>query len=402
MKYPRLYLAVDNCFASKRWTRPAQWMALVKELGVQYIEASADNECDPLYTTPAYLQDWAQAVKQEAGKQGMKIANLFSGHGTYSTLGLAHSDARVRQHLAEEWIKPFLHLAKELGSGMGFYCHAFNITDLQSSTVYNEKVGELYATLSELNAYNRQLGGGALALEQMYTPHQYPWTIGTTLELMRQTQLYTALDTGHQTGQARFVRPGEEQVARACLSKEYLWVGTDHAHELLYTAQKGGLQPGQAASQIARDMEKNPHLFAKPGDGDLYQWAASLGRHCPIVHLQQTNGVSSSHNAFSFTAHQHDKVWPAKLLQALKASYDQEDKGDIPCCSDMYLTLELFFPTNAYPAEIYAKMKESIAYWRAYIPEDGMRLNEAVDLLEREDARESSYHYNRLAGELHK
>jgi len=33
MEYPRIYLAIDNCFASKRWTTPAEWMDIAKEAG---------------------------------------------------------------------------------------------------------------------------------------------------------------------------------------------------------------------------------------------------------------------------------------------------------------------------------------------------------------------------------
>ena len=46
---PKLSLAIDNRFASKRWTRPADWMQLIKDLGITLVEASADTECDPLY-----------------------------------------------------------------------------------------------------------------------------------------------------------------------------------------------------------------------------------------------------------------------------------------------------------------------------------------------------------------
>ena len=48
MKDPKIYLAIDNCFGSKRWTEPREWMDTIKSLGVYYVEASADTECDPL------------------------------------------------------------------------------------------------------------------------------------------------------------------------------------------------------------------------------------------------------------------------------------------------------------------------------------------------------------------
>lgn len=32
--YPKLYLAIDNCFASKRWTEPAEWADVIRDLGL--------------------------------------------------------------------------------------------------------------------------------------------------------------------------------------------------------------------------------------------------------------------------------------------------------------------------------------------------------------------------------
>ncbi|MBL8120181.1 MAG: hypothetical protein JNJ78_21800, partial [Anaerolineae bacterium] len=94
--FPRIYLALDNCFASKRWTQPHEWMQIAREAGVFAIEASADNECDPLYNTPETLNDWLKAVESATEQSGVRVVNLYSGHGTYATLGLAHHDVRVR------------------------------------------------------------------------------------------------------------------------------------------------------------------------------------------------------------------------------------------------------------------------------------------------------------------
>lgn len=55
MTDPKIYLAVDNCFASKRWTKPAEWMELLGRMGIACVEASADNECDPLYMDKEYI-----------------------------------------------------------------------------------------------------------------------------------------------------------------------------------------------------------------------------------------------------------------------------------------------------------------------------------------------------------
>ena len=113
---PRLYLAVDNCFASKRWTKPAEWMHMLKSMGIRFVEASADNECDPLYMSEEYMERWVEEVKSESEKTGVKVANMYSGHGTYATLGLAHHDKSVRDRIQHEWIKP---MARDCGANRG-------------------------------------------------------------------------------------------------------------------------------------------------------------------------------------------------------------------------------------------------------------------------------------------
>ena len=66
--YPEIFLALDNCFASKRYTDPHDWMNLIRDIGINYVEASADNECDPLYLGNDYLNRGVETVSAESAK----------------------------------------------------------------------------------------------------------------------------------------------------------------------------------------------------------------------------------------------------------------------------------------------------------------------------------------------
>ena len=175
--YPRVHLAIDNCFASKRWTRPSEWMTIVENLGIKYVEASADTECDPLYMESGYLEDWIDEVRTQSDHRDVRVSNLYSGHGTYATLGLAHTDVRIRDRFQHDWVEALVRIAEKLGAGVGFYCHAFNDDLLQSNADYTAMVDELYGRFSELAAFADSHGETLLGVEQMYAPHQIPWTI---------------------------------------------------------------------------------------------------------------------------------------------------------------------------------------------------------------------------------
>ena len=102
---PKIYLAIDNCFASKRWTQPREWMRVIRELGLTGVEASADTECDPLYMGAEFTRDWIEDVKRQCAQTGCVVRNVYSGHGTYATSGLSHYDRRVTERFRDAWMK---------------------------------------------------------------------------------------------------------------------------------------------------------------------------------------------------------------------------------------------------------------------------------------------------------
>lgn len=171
---PEIYLAIDNCFASKRYTEPGDWMNLNRDLGIYYVEASADTECDPLYMGRDYLRRWVDKGKEASGKFGVSVCNLYSGHGTYSTLGLSHTDPLVRERILNDWLKPMIETAAALDAGLGFFCHAFANPVLQSPVLFEEYKNELINNLAETARFSYLAGCKTIGIEQMYSPHQVP------------------------------------------------------------------------------------------------------------------------------------------------------------------------------------------------------------------------------------
>ena len=385
MRYPKIYLAIDNCFASKRYTDPSDWARVIRELGLTYVEASADNECDPLYSGPEYIAWWTGEVKKATEKHGVVVANLYSGHGTYATLGLAHTHPIIRDRFLNNWLKPMAKTAGALGAGLGFFCHAFTDAVLQDPALYREAEKTLYENLAELAAFGKKDNLGVLGLEQMYTPHQIPWTVAGAERLMREiyriggAPFYLTVDVGHMNGQRKFVRPSDEALValherfRAGEALPELSLGPEKAVKLFESSETLPLR------ELNAIMDEYPYMFAPLEDGDPYRWLSHLGGYSPIVHLQQTDGKSSPHWAFTKENNARGIIEPAKVLKAIKQHYDsQPGEGLPPLLPDLYLTLEIFTGTADLNRAVLQRIRESVVYWRRFIPEDGLTLDKLV------------------------
>ena len=65
-------------------------------------------------------------------------AVVHSGHGTYATLGLSHTDYDVRRRFLTDWLYPMLEVAHSLEAGLGFFCQAFPQSVLSDRARFNE------------------------------------------------------------------------------------------------------------------------------------------------------------------------------------------------------------------------------------------------------------------------
>jgi sugar phosphate isomerase/epimerase len=383
MNYPEIYLAIDNCFASKRFTKPKEWMQLAADLGVYHVEASADNECDPLYQGADYLSRWVDDVQEASVKTGVSVCNLYSGHGTYSTLGLSHTDPQVRDRMLNQWLKPMAATAGALGAGLGFYCHAFPDSVLQNPAIYQEYYNELIKNLAEIAGYAQEVGCKSIGLEQMYSPHQIPFTIRGANDLIHAASekakhpIYITLDSGHASGQRNFLKPDKATIFKALgdagkTESERLWLGCDRAFKLV----DGFGNPGNVgiegiADQIIELSESHSYLFAEKQDCSIYSWLEELACYSPIIHLQQTDGKVSAHWPFTAARNEIGIIEGKKVLEAIKSSFNNPDRSSLPRVDRIYLTIEVFSSTGSINYYTLKDLEETVRYWRQFVPVDG-------------------------------
>jgi len=393
MKFPKIYLAIDNCFASKRWTQPLEWMELIRAMDLNYIEANADNECDPLYMGSEYMKNWVEQVKDAEKATGAKVVNLHSGHGTYATLGLAHTEEPIRDRFLHEWLKPMVQTAGKLGAGLGFFCHAFNDNVLQVPLKYKEVKKELYARLSELSRFAGDNMQGYIGVEQMYSPHQVPWTIEGARELIREVYsssknpFYITVDLGHQSGQYKFRKPDANllrELIRECRRNGKLkdkWLGPLTAYQEFskIVTEVNKTDEEQSVKNLQSIMDAYPYMFADEIDGDTYAWLEELAGYSPIIHLQQTDGRSSPHWPFTAEYNKKGIIDGEKVLKAIYAAYSKGQSPEYPPKVDsIYLTIEVFFPTASRNENIKAQVIETVEYWRQFVPNDGENLDAII------------------------
>ena len=389
IKSPRIYLVLDNCFAIKRWVRPVDWMNITYDLGFRYVQTSSDNEIDPLFSTPEYMDEWFEAVKKCERTIGVKVANFYTGYQTYRTVGLAHYNLDMVEHLKKNWFFRLIDKASGLGAkGLGFSMFAIPDGIMQSKEQYDALEDRIIGTLREIADYAHAHDHFQVSFEQMYVPYQPPFTIRQTERYLEKCAtgggrpFYVTLDTGHMIGQAKFQKPDREQLLESFNhdGPYDVWLGSDRLYEV-WRKFKNNSDYINGADAILRGIEDYPHMFADEVDVDEYLWFEKLAKYSPIIHMQQTDGVRASHAPFTRENNEKGIITGERLLRAIKKSYEDTREILAPV-DDIYLSFELFFANTDKKQKIFEQLRETVVYWRQFVPEDGMTLDEIISRMD--------------------
>jgi hypothetical protein len=381
---PKIYLVLDNCFALKRWVRPLDWSRIGREIGFGYIQASTDNEIDPLFSTEDYMDEWFDAVLRAQDRTGVRVINFYTGYQTYRTVGLAHFNEGMVSNIRDNWINKLIERGSRAGmKGLGFSWFAFPDYVMQDSHAYGAMERKIQSILSAIGNFAYEHNQFQVSIEQMYVPYQPPFTIEQSERYLRECYaphhhpIYITLDTGHMIGQSRYTRPKVTEIADSLRAgKPDIWLGPDEIYDD-WRRYNGSSDIYAAALSLEERLDEYPYFFTEPGDKDVYIWFSRLAKYSPIVHMQQTDGITGGHKAFTPENNRSGIINGEDLFKAIKASYD--DTADIiPPVQDIYLSFELFFSNMQSSREILRELKQTLDYWRRYVPEDGMRLSEVI------------------------
>ncbi|MDT2660745.1 TIM barrel protein [Enterococcus hulanensis] len=388
-KYPKIFLVLDNCFALKRWVDPEEWIKVTKEIGFDYVEASFDNEIDFLYSPDSYIDKWFRELEKYEQKYDVKVVNFHTGYQTYRTVGLAHNDEDYVSNLVDVWFKKAIDQLSKRENGLGFAFHAIPLNSLKNKEKYNQLELQVKNELDKICSYASSRGNSKISIEAMYAPHQPPWTIEMAKNYLNYNKdLYITIDVGHMIGQKKFKFPSMDIVKASIKNRNQLKypdfvLFSDKAQKMWKAFRKQDFVNKSEIEKFYDEISAYDYLYSKSDkDADPYAWLEELGCYSPIIHLQQTDGITAHHAPFTEKTNKNGIVEPKELLKAIKKSYEKKQEnltfGEEKKVENIYLSFEIFSSNTDTEEEIIDRLKETCEYWRQIIPEDGIDLDKLV------------------------
>jgi sugar phosphate isomerase/epimerase len=296
----RLELGINNYFAVKRWPEPEEWLGIIKkDLGLSIAQFDLDL-LDPHTLEPARTTQ-SRLIKETADRMGVRIQSVLTGGVGYHMSLLLGPDLGLRLS-AQNWFQNAAEMAGVFGSdGVGGPLGALSMKDFHDEERKRYLLGFLRESLHAIGAVAKAKGLKYLIWEANPVRREWPATMADAL------RMYDYVNEG------------------APLPVRYL------------------VDVGHACNFEARGEDLDP-----------YRWIERIGKHCPIIHLQQTDGKGDRHWPFTAEFNKMGIIEPKKILEAI-------DKAGM---KEAYLELEIISAFEANEDQVLHDLKASVEYWK--------------------------------------
>ena len=260
----RVRLGINTCFAVKRWPRPVDWAAVVRDdLGLDLVELSLDL-LDGI-EIPHIRRRAINETRAALTGAGLTALGTFTGLVAYSRNLLLHPDPTARRE-AVRWYETVIDLSAELGlAGVGGHVGAFSAPDWRDPEVRAERWAGLKLDLATLAEHARDSGLEYFLIENL-VPVREPASMAQVADLL------TSGDSIHVP-------------IRFCL---------DLGHECV---------PGAEGSEL-----------------DPYAWLARFGAELVEVQLQQSDAADDHHWSFTAERNRQGRIDAGRVLDTLAES----------------------------------------------------------------------------------
>jgi sugar phosphate isomerase/epimerase len=259
----RVTLGINNCFAVKRWPRPAEWTQVVRdELGLDVVQHCLDltdlaGDVD--------VEAEARAISAACTAAGVRVHSVFTGLVAYSANLMLASDDAERGRGFELWSRAIV-LAARLGAvSAGGHVGSLSRRDADDPDERALRWSELRVRLAELGRFAAGEGLEALLVENMACD--------------REPSRISEVDS--------LLSPGDSDHAPITLC-------LDVGHQCV---------PGTSGD-----------------DADPYAWLRRLGGRTTVVHLQQSDAEADHHWPFTSAHNAQGRIRAEAVLDALEGS----------------------------------------------------------------------------------
>lgn len=305
---PVYRLGINLGFAINRFPEPEVWSGVVaRDLGLDCVQLVADL-LNPFLPADV-VDEQVKEIERCTHALGIRVQSVFTSAFTRVN-HFMHPDPRQRD-VWSDWFRRFAAIAARLGAeALGSHFGIMSVRDCEDQARRRERVAEAVRRWQELSRHCADLGLRYLMFEPMSIPRENAWTIEETLELRER------------------VNEGSAIPMEVCL-----------------------------------DVGHAPH----PDQRDPYEWIERVGKHSPVVHLQQTEAGHSRHWPFTDEYNQQGIVSPARVLELL-------DRAGRP---EVTLLFEISH-RERWPDDtrVVADLRASADCWRAALADHARRRSE--------------------------
>jgi sugar phosphate isomerase/epimerase len=260
----RARLGINTCFALKRWPRPDDWAAVVRDdLGLEIVELSLDlvEGLD----APVERHRSVELTRAALSRHGLRAETTFTGLAAYGLNLLMHPDAE-RRSAALRWYRTVVDVTAQLGAlACGGHVGTMSVPDWSDPIQRSERWSDLRRDLIELAGYACDAGLTHLLIENLVSVRE-PSTMSAVEELL------SAGDGAHVP-------------VRLCL---------DVGHQCV---------PGTEGA------ERDP-----------YAWLRHFGSRLAEVQLQQSDALGDHHWPFTPERNAAGRIEPGRVLDTLATS----------------------------------------------------------------------------------
>jgi sugar phosphate isomerase/epimerase len=168
---PRFRLGINTCFASKRWPRPEDWAAVVRnDLGLDLVELSADllEGID----VPGERSLTIARTRAALGDQGLVAETTFTGLNAFGSNLLMHPEPK-RRAAGVAWYRNLVDVTAELGAvATGGHVGTMSVPDWLEPKRRATRMADLRESLAEIADDARRAGLAFLMLENLPSPRE--------------------------------------------------------------------------------------------------------------------------------------------------------------------------------------------------------------------------------------